>query len=196
MRPVKNVRYLAQGEKSGAMPVFQLTIPYDKVLISDALGKKNSVFTMPTRIPMGPYFNVGRERGGKYVIHAGAGYFGMSRSPDDRSTLIHELTHVWQGEHSQTERWSGPYWFNSLCWQLDYYTADAYWYSTTDLLDWGDYQAEQQAQMVEDWYTGGMKKDPDADFRFYYVQKYIWGIKSGRDWLEQHRKLGTLPAQR
>ncbi len=199
MRPVKNVRHLAEGEKQIAMLVFRQTIPYEQVLISDGLGGGDREFTLPTKLPTSLLFNVSSDDG-KYVIHAGDGYLGMSTVQEDRNTLIHELTHVWQGEH-----WSSPYWVNSAGMQAAFGLAGAldrlagygpgappnaaYSYEKVDLWDWDDLHAEQQAQLVEDWYKNGMKKDPDEDFRFYYVQRHIWGLKSrsGRDWLEDYR---------
>jgi hypothetical protein len=199
MRPVKNVRHLAEGEKQVALPVFNYSIPYEKILISDGLGGGDREFTMPTSVPTSRLFNVSSDDG-KYVIHAGDGYFGMTKLREERNTLIHELTHVWQGEH-----WSSPYWVNSAGMQAAWglaggldkiagYDSDgkpsgAYSYDRVDLWDWDDYHAEQQAQIVEDWFKNGMKKNPDEDFRFYYVQRHIWGLRSssGSDWLENYR---------
>src|SRR5215475_8717435 len=84
MRGVKNVRYLTEGEKRIALPVFKLTIPYEKILISDGLGAGSHEFTMPTRIPMTVLFNVSSDDG-KYVIHAGDGYFGMDKLQRDKN---------------------------------------------------------------------------------------------------------------
>jgi hypothetical protein len=197
MRRVRNVRPLASGEKQVALPVFRASIPYDQVLISDGAGGGDRPFTLPTRVPTTIFFNVDSDLG-KYVIHAGDGYYGMSKLQEDKNTLVHELTHVWQGEH-----WSSPYWVNSLGMQGAWGLAgvlddvagydhddslDAYSYDKVDLWDWDDYHAEQQAQIVEDWFKGNMKKNADEDFRFYYVQKHIWGEKTATDWLEEYRR--------
>ena len=90
-------RYLATNETIIARSVFRHTLPYDKIIISNGLGGGNRPFTLPTNMPVTPWFNV---KGGKYVIHAGDGYFGMSTLKSDKELLIHELVHVWQGEHS------------------------------------------------------------------------------------------------
>jgi len=200
MRRVRNVRHLAGGETQEAQKVYQATIPYDQVLISDGSGGGNRPFTLPTRVPTSMLFNVDSAEG-KYVIHAGDGYYGLTRSNGYKNTLIHELAHVWQGEH-----WSSPYWVNSLGMQAAWALAgaldklggydepgddddhDAYAYDKVDLWDWDDYHAEQQAQIIEDWYKGGMKKNPDDDFRFYYVRRHIWGVKTDPDWLETYRQ--------
>ena len=186
MRRVREVRPLADGEKKVAQPVFRSTIPYDKVLISDGLGYNDREFTLPTRVPFSALFNVDASLG-KYVIHAGDGYYGMSTLEDDKATLIHELTHVWQGEH-----WASSYWLNSAWNQA--LSDDAYSYDETRLLDWDEYNAEQQAKIVEEWYRGGMKPSPDEDFRFYYVQRHIWGMRMSPDWLQERRRIKPLPA--
>ena len=101
MREPKNVRDLAGGEIAIAKCVQGPRIPYASVLISDGLGGDDRPFTFPTilpiHIPLYANFNVKGD--GKYVIHAGDGYYGMSKLDKDQATLIHELAHVWQGEH-------------------------------------------------------------------------------------------------
>jgi hypothetical protein len=72
-----------------------------------------------------------------------------------REIFIHELTHVWQGAH----RWlHGSYQVSSLlsqAWSL-IRTGDrgnAYDYAAGQ--DWSSYNVEQQANIVEDWFTSG-----------------------------------------
>lgn len=79
-----------------------------------------------------------------------------------RETFIHELTHVWQGFNF------GPwYMLNSLFCQA-FMLGFAYDYQPGR--DWDDYNAEQQACIVEDWFQNGMSV---ADPRFPYVQNKI-----------------------
>lgn len=187
MRRVRNTRYLAQHEKLIAMSVFKATIPYDQVLISDGLGGGDRPFTLPTSLPVSPYFNVS---GGKYVIHAGDGYYGMSTLLEDRKTLVHELTHVWQGEH---EAHSWNYVVSSL-WQQTL-SDDAYAYDKRNLEeDWDNYGAEQQAQIVEDWYADGMKQNKDEDLRFYYIKKNIRGEQVDGNWIRESWVVKPLEA--
>ncbi len=178
MRRVRNVRYLADGERHLAMKVFKFTIPYDEVLISDALGWDDRPFTMPTSYPTSPFFNVPSSEG-DYVIHAGDGYYGMSKLPPDQKTLIHELTHVWQGVHGN----------HYVIWSMLLQASedDAYDYKGNYLAeDWDDYGPEEQAQMVEDWFANGMQEyDPatgTGDKWFYFIKKNIRGERVDSDW--------------
>ncbi len=180
MRRVQNVRHLASGEIQIARTVFRNGIPYDTVLISDGLGKNDREFTMPTSIPLSPLFNVSSSEG-KYVIHAGDGYYGMSYKPEDRRTLIHELTHVWQGEHE-----TSAYWAFSLKDQAT--SDDAYAYDHEHLdSDWDNYGMEQQASIVEQWFADGSKEyDPETyqgDKRFFFIKTRLWGEKVDYNWL-------------
>lgn len=76
MREPKNVRYLAAGETVIARTVYQDTIPYGLILISDGLGGGDRPFTVPTNVPIHVpfYVNFNVKGNGKYVIHAGDGY--------------------------------------------------------------------------------------------------------------------------
>lgn len=189
MRRVRNVRHLADGEKRIGMQVFKQTIPYDKILISDGLGGGDRPFTVPTNMPLSVLFNV---KGGKYVIHAGEnGFYGLSsdRIPEDRYLLIHELTHIWQGEHSPNHTWA--YVLEALDEQI--YFDDPYKYDINDLKDWDDWRIEQQASIVEDWYKGGMKSKESEDLRFYYIKRHIWGEQMDHDWIRARRHPTVKP---
>lgn len=183
MRGVKNTRALTATEEQIAQRVFGNTIPYREVLVSDGLGKDNRPFTVPTNVPMNipfvPSFNV---QGGKYVMHVGDAYNGMSNRKEDQCLLIHELTHVWQGENHAF--WSWAYMIYSLKDQL--LMDNAYRYDPTQLKPWNEYGAEQQATIVEDWYADGMQTfDPvteTGDRRFYYIKKHIRGELVEGDW--------------
>jgi len=152
-----NFRHLADKERAVAYKVFEGSVPYSKVIVSDGLGYNGRAFTMP-------------ELGGTYVIHVGDGYYGMSSPnlPDDRALLIHELVHVWQGEHS---RWRGSFVAKSGWAQL-HDGDDAYNYDPARLKNWDSYNPEQQAQIVEDWYkAGALETDP----RYWFVRCNIRG---------------------
>ena len=183
MRRVKNIRNMADGEKHLAMTVFRHTIHYDRVVISDGLGYDNRPVTLPTSLPVSPVLNVPRDAG-DYVIHAGDGYYGMSKLPNDRATLIHELTHVWQGEHQYGN--AAFYAFIGLVTQAG--SGDPYAYDPEHLNpDWESYGMEQQAHIVEDWFTNNKQEyDPETglgDKRFYYIKANIRGEKVTYNWL-------------
>jgi hypothetical protein len=183
MREPKNVRHLATHEIEIAKSVFKNTIPYDDVVISDGLGGGDRPFTVPTSMPIRvPFYTNFNVRDGKFVIHAGDGYYGMSRNQEDKKLLIHELTHVWQGTNDTS--WSWAYAIFSLKDQA--LSDDAYAYDKMRLEPWEGYGPEQQAQIVEDWFADGMQSfDPvnqTGDRRFYYIKKYIRGEEVVGDW--------------
>jgi hypothetical protein len=188
MRRVRNVRHLAAGEIKIAIDVFRFTIPYKDVLVSDALGYDDRPFTMPTSIPTTALFNVSSDDG-DYVIHAGDGYYGMSTLQSDKETLIHELTHVWQGVHQ-----GKSYFVVSMINQAG---GDAYAYDHDHLKpDFDDYNPEQQASIVEHWFADGKKEynpeTEEGDRRFYYIKAVIRGENVPYNWLRPMVK--PLPA--
>jgi hypothetical protein len=118
---------------------------------------------------------------GRFVIHAGDGFYGMAKLPQDQSTLIHELTHVWQGQHESAA-------FYAAIGLLTQLGSDPYAYNHDHLYsDWDLYNMEQQAQLVEDWFTDGLKEyNPDTgegDKRFYFIKAIIRGEKVNFNWL-------------
>ena len=132
------VRHLATHEIRIARSVFEEQIPYERVHISDGYGQDHRPYTIPV-----PWTFPRR-----YCIMAGDGYFGMSTVKEDKSTLIHELTHVWQGQHDKV---AYTYVVESLRAQRRL-GDQAYAYDKTNYKDWDSYNVEQQAQIVEDWY--------------------------------------------
>lgn len=154
MRRPSKFRYLASKEKQIARSVFKDSLPYSKVVVSNGLGYDDRPFTVPEAL------------GGKYILHVGDGYYGMSLHQSDKALLIHELTHVWQGEHSS---WRWSYVFKSGWHQA---TGDAYSYDKKNLKSWTSYNPEQQAQIVEDWFKDGMK---ETDPRYPFIRIWIRG---------------------
>jgi hypothetical protein len=99
------------------------------------------------------------------------------------------LTHVWQGEHSSS---SWDYVFASMWVQA--LPGDAYMYDKKQLRYWDDYNPEQQAQIVEDWFADGMKEGEEEDRRFYYIKKHIRGEQVDHDWIQAQWVVKPLPA--
>lgn len=150
-------RSLMQWEKSMALHVFQNTVPYDKVMISDGIGAGGRPYTVP---------DIGSP--GKYIIHMGPqavpGVDALKLSMEHKATLIHELTHVWQGHNGGIGYVLGSLWSQAKHQNM------AYWYSPVQWKDWGDYNVEQQAQIVEDWFKNGSH---DRDPRWRYIRDNI-----------------------
>jgi hypothetical protein len=163
----QNARVLAQREIKIAKSVFKKTIDYSRVYVSDGLGLQGRPYTIP--VPM--------TNPRKYMIYVGEqGYTGMSFLQSDKNLLIHELTHVWQGMQST---WAWTVQGSSLYHQA---RGNAYDYDKANYIDWDDYNPEQQAEIVEDWFErvspGTNKDDLDEsidDPRYRYIVENIRG---------------------
>ena len=82
---------LSRAERGVAIPVFGESITWRRVLVTPYSGLAGRPFT--TTLP--PFSPVAFA----YVLNVGPdGHAGMERSRSLRGLLIHELTHVWQGE--------------------------------------------------------------------------------------------------
>jgi hypothetical protein len=134
-------RPLTGEEISDARRVYQGTIMYPLVAIADDLGARQAEWTEPTGGAMNAY-----------IVHMGPLGYASTLDPDRRQTLIHELCHVWQGSH-HVFAWG--YVINSVIHQAAS-GAGAYSYDPANLRPWGEYNVEQQAKIVEDWYAGGL----------------------------------------
>ena len=138
-------RPLTDEEIEDAKRVYQGTIKYRRVSIANDLGVGGRKWTEPA--------------GGKmdlYVIHMGPLGFAGTTDPDMRARLIHELCHVWQGMH-HLSAWSyvvGSVVSQGLASVFEGSVKAAYKYKPGDL--WGEYNYEQQAHIVEDWYRAGL----------------------------------------
>lgn len=152
-------RLMTQREADQARKVFEETIPYGLVYLSNGLGFGQRAYTIPHPI-----------RWGYYVIHLGPDGFADAVSRPVEFTFIHELTHVWQGHNY---RFPFAYVFNSIWHQT---TEGSSAYSYTPGSAWSSYNVEQQAKIVEDWWrTGGRKQDSDPLWR--YIRDNIRGLQ-------------------
>lgn len=161
-------RKLSSTERMIAWPVFKDTLPYDHVIIADNLGAGDAQFTF-------------REPG-KYVLHMGRISFDEEYDDDHKAVLIHELTHVWQGHHGLI---SWAYMVHSMTCQakpvghalltrgtpLKYSRNAAYAYKPGKLFQ--DYNVEQQANIVEDWYKLERAGAPSAEDLWIYIRANI-----------------------
>jgi len=156
-----HTRTLKRPEWRLAVEVFALSLPkYDQILITDGLGAGNRPWTEAITGFIHPLVR-GSHRGGEWRLHLGKD--GFANAMQMKNTLVHELAHVWQGYNSF---FGDSYMFKSLYAQIK---GDAYKYKLGK--SWGDYNPEQQAQIVEDWYAAGMKRN---DPRHVYMEKHIW----------------------
>ena len=90
--------------------------------------------------------------------------FGLDKGKVYGQTFIHEMTHVWQLHNTRM----GLTWItDALVSQVLNSLGDsAYTYQPGSA--YGDYNLEQQAKIVEDWFAGGM--DPNS-----MLYRYIEG---------------------
>jgi len=156
-------RKLKQPEIDEAKTVFLETINYGLVYIADKLGYGNRPFTMLHK-------NITSRD--EYTLYMGKPIFDADASLD-WATFIHEMTHAWQGQNHYIS--SGYMWNSAVSQAIDGDTA--YDYKPGDM--WGEYNVEQQAHLVEDWYDKDHKSEGSP--RFYYIQNCI--RKPWRAWM-------------
>lgn len=169
MYPQKTlVRPLEEKERLMALRVFGATLPFDRILLCSDSGLNDRPFTQaqPSR--------------GFYFLHVGSRIFNDATSTVawtrfyDGSVrerccdvLIHELTHVWQGEYrpggllcrSTFHQLKGG---NGL--EVYNYTVGA---------NWSCYTVEQQAQIIEDWFNPRIGRENPSNARYRYIVENI-----------------------
>jgi hypothetical protein len=143
-----SLRELSAAEIKAARGVFGSTIPYSVVAISDDVGGGGRPYTSPA--------------GFCYRLHLGPHAYANPAS--NLPLLIHELTHVWQGHH---HFFTWGYVFNSL-WHQAIDGSNAYNYTAGQ--PWRDYNVEQQAKIVEDWFVNGQQT---SDPLYQYIRDNI-----------------------
>jgi hypothetical protein len=169
--PAPKIRNLTPAEITLAASVFKNTINYGMVRITDTLGAGGRPWTTNTP-PM-------------YMINVGSAYSSLTTSDKRKRLLIHELTHVWQGQHLV------PFMLNSAAHQslsaINNGGDVASAYSYTVGKPWGQYNVEQQASIVQHWFMptnqcftngpcgGGMKT---TDSRYRYIRDNIRANKA------------------
>jgi hypothetical protein len=187
-----HVRSLTQAERNVLLSVFGNSLPVDKILLTTISGKNGRGFTIPgSMIPalsgiipgIGPLIALGsliEHLQDKYLINVGkTQYMAMLPSNYDigfqersGSLLVHEATHVWQGVHSAFPWW---YVFNSLYYQLEC-GQHAYDVDESRLQTWSNYHVEQQAHLVENWYSRGSNP---SDVNYPFIRDNIRPGKPG-----------------
>ena len=151
-------RALTRFEKQIALDVFHESLPdFSRIRISDGIGLGNRPWTRASEwLPFADTV---------WVLNLGAR--GFSDTSTMKDTLVHELVHVWQGYHSIFE---SSFMLKSFLSQAKVWTSA---YKYTPGKKWSDYNVEQKAEIVEDWYENGMRKT-EADPLFPYIKNHIW----------------------
>jgi hypothetical protein len=167
------LRPLYPSELAIAAKVFVTSVPFLRTYISPFIGLENRPFTttVPPLVPMPrlpvPWVRKTHELPCAYVINIGADGFlhGMDQTPKSQRTLIHELTHVWQGANMLLN--TGYMWESIMHQGYGWLTStDPYAYEL-GRSSFFFYNVEAQAHIVEDWFANGMNDD---DPRFPYIQ--------------------------
>jgi Putative peptidoglycan binding domain len=185
-------RYLKQGEKVIGESVFKTSVAYDSVLIADYFLPGNTVpvtvqHPITTRMPI---TGIPIITGYYFVIYWGSIVYlnGADASDSRKKTLIHELTHVWQGQHGMPF----AYMVKSMLAQgkaiaQHWDRNEAYTYDKTNYKNWRDYNVEQQGNLVSDWFHPDLNtnngKQSVIDLRYPYIEKVIRAGKPNADYV-------------
>jgi hypothetical protein len=162
-------RLLKESEVEFARQVFEDKLPYEKVYLSSRYFPFNDG-TAVTVASVSSFVFVRTLR--SYTIFVGPEVYDEGADgPGFRGTFIHELTHVWQGYHGMLG-WA--YMAQSMLSQGYAMLTQrdrnrAYDYKPGE--PWEDYNVEQQARLVQDWFQEGMKTDGDE--RYSYIVNHI-----------------------
>lgn len=156
MRIARNLRKLSSAETNLARQVFGESLPWGRIVITDGLGPLPWQDNAYTDTAFGIFsLNLGPEVYPNAIDSTR--YYDGNTSYD--ALFIHELTHVWQYDKG--------YWV-VLRSVWAYTGGSGLSYTPGD--PWNDYNVEQQAQIVSDWYKRGMS---ETDERFVYIDKII-----------------------
>lgn len=158
-----NGRILTKHEANLIRDVFKTTHlpPLQQIRIRDGESPTGTAMTIPVD--------------DWYYIMVGKTLYWLDLADKDPSTLVHEMTHVWQyfqGTLSRSHALSAHSHRAVAGWLG--YPGTNYLYEY-DVLDdsWNDMGFEGQAQLVEEWFYAG-KGDEDKDLRFCFVQKVLY----------------------
>ena len=170
MRRPTFYRILNPREHLLVYSVFRDTLPSSRVIgIGDGLGVGDRPWTdwgsgYDSQMPdMQFQINVGDYASTDMSLKTWTPYDG-----DVSDLLIHEMTHVWQYWHGFGVKVSSI-WANTLGAGYNFTPGDP----------WDDYNAEQQATIVEKWHKHGRDKNDEL---YPYITEIIWshGDKSRR----------------
>ena len=166
-------RPLKKSEVEFARQVFEDQLPYKKIHIASYYlpGNQGVPVTLASVSSIIPVHTLRH-----YTIYFGPEVFGDGADRAGiRDTFVHELTHVWQGFHSNL---GWEYMVNSMISQGHAILTKgnrnrAYDYKPGKA--WKEYNVEQQALLVQDWFRNGMRDD---DERFGYIVNHV---RAGRN---------------
>ena len=144
-----------------------------RLRIRDGLSPNDTPFTTPrTQWARDTNTPFGHEVEGEYLIMVGPKLFDGDVSQDDPSTLVHEMTHVWQYKHGTLSEW------HAATAHVHYWLRDKVGLGPYDKLyeyqigeSWDDMGFEGQAQLVQDWYQDD--KMSETSDRWIYFKNVV-----------------------
>lgn len=149
-------RPLTGAEVALAQGVFGHSIAYDRVAIT--------TFDMGASVTL---MDMGRDgKGPLYLINWPDGFQSTFIPADSSATLIHELTHVWQGQHglfpplyiaqaawAQASSGVRDVWRSGQWRGWDQHRGAAYLFNKSEIgRKWAPFNVEQQASPVQSWF--------------------------------------------
>lgn len=161
------VRLLKPDELKLAKQVFDKELPYTHIYIANRFLPGNDVPVTIAAIDLN--FSV------QFTIFWGEIVYNGSAATIEPATLIHELTHVWQGHHDKIAL---SYMLESMISQglSIWHTGNrnnAYTYDKTKYHNWSEYNVEQQASIVGDWFDPTDGNQSQTDPRYPYITDNI-----------------------
>ena len=170
-----------------------------RIFVTDGLGAGNAPFTIPTSLisslpivlsgalgggvlggPAGAALGAALTTGATflasvvnvaYIVNVGpAAYPDMTATDDLKNLLVHETAHVWQGKSST---FALSYVYGSAISQCAAMIGGGHRngaYAYTPLRSWGSYNPEQQASLIDDWYSAGERGEGDL---WPYIRDYV-----------------------
>ncbi|MEP7212306.1 MAG: hypothetical protein ABI791_04480 [Acidobacteriota bacterium] len=158
-------RLLTGAEERLIKQVFRTTkLPVmSKIRIRNGLSWTGTPITTPRGGPVNVDSGWPVESEGEYLIMVGQRLFNGDVAVQEDSTLVHEMTHVWQYKHGTLTEFHGA--AAHALYGIPGKTNSLYKYKIGQ--SWDAMGFEGQAQLVEDWYTlDNMSETVD---RWYYV---------------------------
>ncbi len=162
-----SIRRITADEYEFALSIFQREFPAkDQIFISNQTGLNDRQFVRPTingniRMHMGPLFDK------------------LLATKKNKSLFAHELTHAWQIEHYGLV-WYGKQAFNNQV--VEPATGDdAYAYTCDENKTLGDYGAEQQGAIVQNYVSGGTCEQKLVERALF---SKTWKLLAGSDALD------------
>lgn len=169
-----NYRNLTPSEIAIARSGFQQSIDFASVFIADTFLPFNNVAVTLMHDSRHWIMGIPIHTGYWFAIYWGSDVYRRGANALAPNTLVHELTHVWQGQHGVPFM----YMVQSIIAQgkaiVQHWDRNrAYDYEHANYKKWREYNVEQQGNIVEGWYDQNDGNQSVNDPRFTYIEKVI-----------------------